>query len=176
VVEVVNNLPGCNSVNEILGSVPLASLNSGLNDAWFNVDTDRQGFFMVFYPEIKQAFVSWFTFDTQRPMEGTNANIGEPGHRWLTAQGSFEENVAELEINLTSGGIFDAPQPMPTTVPYGEMTLEFATCNAGTVTYSIPSAGVQGEIPIERVALDNASMCYLLGRELGGTSANSMEQ
>jgi hypothetical protein len=42
------------------------------------------------------------------------------------------------------------------------MKIEFAGCNAGLVTYSIPSLGLSGEIPIERIVLDNVQLCETL--------------
>ena len=92
------------------------------------------------------------------------ANLGEPGHRWLIALGDFDENFADLTLYLTSGGVFDSEMPVPSTDPYGEMTLEFSSCNKGTVTYQIPSTDNQGTVLIERIALDNVSSCYLLER------------
>ncbi len=51
---------------------------------------------------------------------------------------------------MTYGGVFDSLEPEPGTEPYGEITLEFSTCNAGTVTYDIPSFDRQGVILIKR--------------------------
>jgi hypothetical protein len=45
------------------------------------------------------------------------------------------------------------------------MTLEFSTCNAGTLIYDIASIGRQGVVPIERITLDNVPLCYLLNAE-----------
>jgi len=33
--------------------------------------------------------MAWFTHDTERPDTGVEAILGEPGHRWLTAQGPY---------------------------------------------------------------------------------------
>ena len=96
-------------------------------------------------------FLAWFTYDTERPPEDVTAFLGEPGHRWLTAQGEYVENVAALDIFVTSGGVFDSPEPEPVTEPYGEIMLEFSTCNSGIVTYDIPSIDGQGLVPIERI-------------------------
>jgi hypothetical protein len=156
------NMGNCNSTNGILGEVPLLSINAGLNDAWFNLDTNGQGFLIIIFPEIQQMFVAWFTYDTERPPEDVTALLGEPGHRWLTAQGAYEENIAQLEVFVTSGGIFDSPFPETVTEPDGEITLEFSTCNAGTLTYDIASIDRQGVVPIERITLDNVPLCYLL--------------
>ncbi len=165
-----DNLDGCNSVNEILGKVPLLEINAGLNDAWFNPETNGQGFFIIVFPEIEQIFMSWFTYDTERPPADVVANLGEPGHRWLTAQGEYEENAAELDVYITAGGVFDSEEPTPITKPEGEIMLKFNTCNAGTVTYDIPSIDRQGEVPIERITLDNVPLCYLLGNQTADAS------
>jgi len=37
--------------------------------------------------------------------------------------------------------------------------IEFTGCNAGVVTFDITSANLQGEIPIQRIALDNVPRC-----------------
>ena len=160
-----NNSNKYYSVNSILGDVPLAEINQGLNDTWFNPETTGQGFLIIVFPEIRQLFLAWFTYDTERPPGDATALLGEPGHRWLTAQGEYDENTAWLDIHMTSGGVFDSPEPRPVTEPVGEIVLEFSTCNAGTVTYDIPSIGRQDVIPIERIVLDNVPHCYLLEKE-----------
>jgi hypothetical protein len=170
-VTILNNLDGCNSVLEILGKADLLEMNAGLNDAWFNLETNGQGFFIIVSPEIKQIFLAWFTYDTERPPEDVTAILGEPGHRWLTAQGEYEENVALLDVYITSGGVFDSPEPETVTEPDGEIMLEFSTCNAGTITYDIPSIDRQGVVPIERIVLDNVELCYVLGKQVEAEAA-----
>ena len=93
-------------------SPPLLELNAGLDDAWFNPATDGQGFVITVFPEIKQVFLAWFTYDTVRPAEDGVALLGEPGHRWLTAQGPYEGNTANLTIFVTEGGVFQALIPI----------------------------------------------------------------
>ena len=109
-------------------------------------------------------FLAWFTYDMERPAEGVTAQLGEPGHRWLTAQGPFDGDTANLTIYVTAGGVFDAANPKAVTDLDGDgtMTIEFAGCNAGLVNYSITSLGISGEIPIERIALDNVPLCEAL--------------
>lgn len=159
------NLRGCNSVKQVLGMAPLAWMNAGLNDAWFNPQTSGQGFLITVFPEIKQIFMAWFTFDTERPPADVTSFLGEPGHRWLTAQGEYEENVAELALYVTAGGVFDSAQPAAITDPYGEIMLDFSSCNAGMITYDIPSIDRQGSVPIERITLDNVPLCYVLNQQ-----------
>ena len=134
-------------------------INPGLNDAWYNPDTDGQGFFIIVYPEIQLLFLSWFTYDTERPDGEVTANLGDPGHRWLTAQGNYADDEAVLDITITSGGVFDSGVPAPVPAPDGTMVVTFTGCNQGTVAYDIPSIGRQGVVPIQRIALDNVALC-----------------
>jgi hypothetical protein len=139
-------------------------INAGLNDAWFNPVTGGQGFNITVYPIRKEVFVTWFTFDTERPSEDVTAILGGPGQRWLTAQGSYAEDTAMLTIYLTEGGEFDSATPAASTDQdgYGTMKLEFSGCNEGLVTYEITSLGLSGEIPIQRIVLDNVPLCEVL--------------
>jgi hypothetical protein len=138
------------------------NINSGVNDAWFNPATNGQGFFVTVFPTIGQMFVAWFTYDTERPGAGVTANLGEPGHRWLTAFGPVTGNKAVLDIEVTSGGVFDMAEPMPTQETDGTLTVEFSGCNEGMMSYDIPSLSLVGDIPIQRIALDNADECQAM--------------
>lgn len=142
-------------------------INAGLNDAWFNLATNGQGFLIAVFPDRKEVFLAWFTFDTERPPEDVSALLGEPGHRWLTALGPYEGDTANLTIFLTEGGVFDAVEPVATTdqAGYGTMTLEFADCTEGLVNYEITSLGISGTIPIQRIVLDNVDLCETLSAQ-----------
>ena len=139
-------------------------INPGLNDAWYNPATNGQGFLIIVFPEIEQVFVAWFTFDTERPPEDVMAFLGDPGHRWLTAQGPYDGNTAILTIFVTEGGVFDSAEPVATTDLSGDgtITIEFADCTEGLVNYEITSLGISGEIPIQRIVLDNVPLCEAL--------------
>ena len=138
-------------------------INPGLNDAWFNPATDGQGFFFNVFPDQNFFFMSWFTYDTERPPEDITAILGEPGHRWLTASGSFDAgNMVVLDVNNTTGGLFDDPQEVTQNPGYGTITVTFENCNSATVDYDLPAAGVSGTIPVQRVVLDNVPLCETL--------------
>jgi formylglycine-generating enzyme required for sulfatase activity len=139
-------------------------INAGLSDAWYNPLTNGQGFMITVFPDLQQMFVAWFTYDTERPQENVTAMLGEPGHRWLTAQGPYEGDTANLTIFVTEDGVFDAAEPAATTDAAGDgtLTIEFADCANGLVSYEINSLGISGEIPIQRIALDNVSLCETL--------------
>jgi glucose/arabinose dehydrogenase len=142
---------------------PEFGINAGFNDVWLNPETAGQGLLVAAFPVIEQMFVAWFTFDIERPPQGTEASIGEPGHRWLTAQGPYQGDTAILDIYVTSGGVFDSAEPAAgPSVKDGTMTIRWTDCNTGLVSYTIDSAGVQGVIPIERATLDNVGLCESL--------------
>jgi len=141
-------------------------INPGLNDAWYDPAIDGQGFLISVFPEVQQMFVAWFTFDIERPPDSTTAVLGDPGHRWLTAQGPYVGDTANLTIFVTEGGVFDSAEPEPSTDPTGDglLTIEFADCSTGLVTYEINSLGISGEIPIQRIVPDNVVLCEVLGQ------------
>lgn len=142
-------------------------INAGLSDAWFDPATNGQGFFITIYPDIKQMYLAWFTFDTERPPEGVLAQLGDAGHRWITALGPYDGDTAVLTVYMTEGGVFDSVEPATETDLDGDgtMTFEFADCTAGIMTYHIDSINASGEIPIQRVANDNVPLCESLNTQ-----------
>ena len=135
-------------------------INPGMNDAWFNPETKGQGLLISVFEDAGVIFLAWFTFDVERPPEDVMAILGDPGHRWLTAQGTFEGDTANLDIYVTSGGVFDSSVPAPgEPVKNGTMTIKWSNCNAAVLTYEIDSPALMGEFPIERVVLDNVPWC-----------------
>jgi hypothetical protein len=148
-------------------SQPVHELNPGFSDTWFNPATPGQGFLISVLPNQQRLFLAWFTYDIERPPEDTPALLGEPGHRWLTAQGGYEATTANLTIFVTEGGIFDSIDPAASTDPAGDgsITIEFLDCSEGLLTYEIDSLGIQGEIPIQRVVPDNIALCETLAAQ-----------
>jgi len=144
----------------------LAEMNAGLNDAWFNPMTNGQGIFITVFPDIELVFLSWFTFDSSLPPDGTTFNLPDPGNRWLTAAGTIVGNQATMDIDFTSGGLFDQSSDLQRTDPPGSdgtIVLTFEDCNSGTVEYDITSIEQTGTVPIQRIVTDNIALCDLLG-------------
>lgn len=133
-------------------------MNTGLNDGWYNPDTQGQGFFITVFPELGYVSLSWFTYDTVRPDEAATANLGEPGHRWLNAVGTYTDNQAVMDISFATGGLFDT-QTEISEVYDGTIILTLTDCKSGMVEYDIPSIDRQGVVPIQRVADDNIMLC-----------------
>lgn len=133
-------------------------MNAGLNDAWFDPDTDGQGFFITVFPELGVVLLAWFTYDTELPLVDAEANLGDAGHRWFIAVGSIDGNQAVMDIEMTSGGIFDQPSDVKRRMD-GTIKLIFEDCKSGTVEYNIPSINQHNTVPIQRVVKDNISLC-----------------
>jgi len=105
---------------------------------------------------------------TELPAPDATANLGDAGHRWLTAVGPISGNQAVMNIEMTSGGLFDTSTEIIRTDPPGSdgsITLTFDSCNSGTIEYNIPSIDRQGIVPIQRVASDNIALCEALQSE-----------
>lgn len=140
-------------------------INAGLNDAWYDPSTDGQGFFITVYADLGVVSLAWFTYDTELPPDDAQANLGDPGHRWMTALGPIVGNRISMNIDMTSGGLFDTPTDIEHTNPPGSdgtIVLTFYDCNSGTVEYDITSINQQGTVPIRRVANDNIGLCEVL--------------
>lgn len=156
-----------------IGTASAFHINYGLNGSWKNPATRGQGFFVDVFPDINLMFFAWFTYDTSRPPTSVKANLGEPGHRWLTAFGPYTGNRADLEIEITSGGVFNSATPTPSQEPDGTITVEFKNCKEGTVTFNIPSINGQGTMPITRIAEDNVESCEAINSSLQSLQINS---
>jgi plastocyanin len=136
------------------------AINTALSDAWFDPLTNGQGFFIIVWEDIQTVFLSWFTYDTERPPQDVTAILGEPGHRWLTAQGAYSGDTAALNVYETAGGVFDSPTPQPDpALLVGTINITWTGCNAGVLSYDLPSLSLSGDIPIERIVLDNVPAC-----------------
>ena len=88
--------------------------------------------------------------------------MGDPGHRWLTGYGPFQDTSADLSVEWTKGGVFDSASPVPIHSEDGTISLEFEDCETGTVTYDLGSLNVSGVVPIQRIANDNVELCESL--------------
>lgn len=164
----VHSSPGQNRDSRMNGRVVVVEeavdpfqINAAISDAWFFPATSGQGFFIIVWEKSKSIFLAWFTYDTERPPEDVSAILGEPGHRWLTAVGPYEGDTALLDVFLSSGMIFDSGEPPVDTAKMEGATIEIVwiDCKVGILKYDIPSLGLSGEMPIERIVEDNVPAC-----------------
>ncbi len=130
-----------------------------MSGSWFFPPTSGQGFLIDVFDAANLMFLAWFTYDLERPAGDVAAMIGDPGHRWLTALGPIVGNIANLDINWSSGMIFDSAIPPVASDPDGSLTVEFYDCYTGLVRYDLGASGRQGEVPIERILNDAVPFC-----------------
>lgn len=123
-----------------LPSPPAFAVSDAVAGSWFNPATPGQGFFVDVLAESNQLFVGWFTY------EGAGASSLV---RWLTAQGPYANGRADLVVTATTGGRFDANDPV-TNQPIGTLRIDFADCTRATATYAL--GATQGTIPLTRIA------------------------
>ena len=141
-------------------------INAGLNDAWVSADAPFQGMFITAFPVLKLMFAAWFTFDSVPPGGSAMAMFGSPDQRWVTALGLYDSNRAELKAELTTGGEFNASDPLPIQdTEYGTINIEFANCEKGSVEFDFPSAGEQGSFNIKRVVDSDVALCEALNSD-----------
>ena len=142
-------------------------INSGLNDAWVNADAPFQGMFISVYPDTGLVFIAWFTFDSELPAGGNIAIFGASDQRWVTGVGVINGNRVELNLELTSGGVFNASDPVATQdTDYGSMTLVFDGCDSGIATFSFTGPALSGSFEIRRaVETSNTLRLALAGSQ-----------
>lgn len=139
----------------------VVQIDQSMSGSWYDPDTSGQGFFFDVLVDKQALFAGWMTYDLQRPMIGTEATIGDPGHRWMTAYGEFSENVAKLNLQTTVGGVFNMPTEL-TEVEEGTLEVELFDCNSGVITFDLIGPGISGAIPIRRGNPANSQACRSL--------------
>ena len=137
-------------------------INPGINGTWFDPNTLGQGFLIDVLPASNTFFIAWFTNDTSLPDSNLAAVVGDPGQRWLSAQGELgSDNSVTLDIFSVSGGIFNQSSDILNEI-VGSMTVTFGDCTAGIVDYSFNDSSLTGSIPIQRIVNDNVALCEQL--------------
>ena len=148
------------------GTPEVFVINQGIAGGWFDPGTPGQGFLIDVDPELEFIFVAWFTFDDE-----DGAKVGSADQRWLTAQGFYAGDEADvgangsimLPITNTTGGVFDDPTPVEPGETVGTMILRFDSCSAGEISYLLDAEGLEGTIAIERLLPGTAALCEVLG-------------
>jgi len=136
-------------------------INPGLNDAWYEPSIDGQGFFVSVFPEKRMLLLSWLTYDTELPSQVELGQLGNPGQRWLTAEGSYSGSEAKLVVYSASGGLFREASPAPVLEAIGTIDVQFGGCNQALLQYKLGS-WTEGSIVIHRIGADNLAICESL--------------
>jgi hypothetical protein len=151
-------IPGSGNLCESLSSNAPQSvdINTGMDGSWYSEDTPGQGFLLDVHQDSAGnnfMFVAWFTY----------GDVSSSGLRWLTAQGTFNGPTAVLELNETTGGVFDGPRGIDTE-PVGTLTVDFTDCANARFDYDIPAEGRMGTIDTVRLLAGNEAVCEEITR------------
>ncbi|HVV96046.1 MAG TPA: hypothetical protein VHC92_02765 [Rhodanobacteraceae bacterium] len=123
-------------------TVPPPPLSAyGFSGTWFDPATGGQGFIINVNPVDVQTFVGWYTY----AIDGES--VGEAGQRWFTAQGPHSTGSStpdELTIYESTGGTFDASDPV-TTTPVGTASLMFESCTSASLEYNFTAGEMSGK-------------------------------
>jgi len=146
------------------GDVYFDPVQSG---AWFNPETPGQGFFLDVMAQDNRIFLGWLTYDLERPETDPSGFLGDNGQRWLTASGTFHGAAADLDLYTTTGGVFDEPEPLPSTQIVGHLEILLRDCQSGEISYDLGSIGRSGVIPIRRISAAAGEPCENLMSKAG---------
>jgi hypothetical protein len=131
-------------------STPTASLLSG---NWYDPSTSGQGFMLDFSPSINTLFGAWYTFARNGEQIG-----GLVSQNWFTLQTDQllpgTRSLSNVPIIETSGGAFDAPTPLPTSVVVGKADIALQSCAKMTLQYHFSAGtnqGLSGGITLQRL-------------------------
>jgi len=141
-------------VSAIQESEGAFAINQGVAGTWVNPETLGQGFLIDIDPVNQFMFLAWFSYDNTASAK----NIGSPEQRWFTAQGNYSGNSASLPLFVTSGGEFNSGQAV-TTEQDGTLDISFEDCGAASADFDIPSASLQGNIPLIRALPATIPLC-----------------
>ncbi len=128
-------------------------IDFGVSGAWFEPATTGQGFFMEAIPTSQVLAVAWFTFIP----ENMSAEPGVPNHRWFTGAGSYVDNVATIDLTLTTGGEFDLETPVENSPAgsVGSVSIEFHSCTEATLVYELFEENLSGVIELKRITAND---------------------
>lgn len=115
--------------------------NQGLTGTWLNGDTPGQGWLIDVWDDggTLSVFAAWFTYDVETPPADETDGFSSKQHRWLTASGTMTGNVANLQMQLNSGGVFNQSDPT-TPSPLGTMTIDFSDCGTAQISWDFDNA------------------------------------
>ena len=83
--------------------------------------------------------------------------------RWVSGVGTYSSNSVTISVELISGGIFNASEPLATQEHgYGTITIVFINCNEAVLSYDFPTLGLDGQMTLTRAVPDNLTLCEAL--------------
>ncbi len=105
--------------------------------------------------------MAWFAYDTEQADAAVPSTVGDASNRWLTAAGSFQDNVFVGTVFKSSGGLFDDPTAVATT-SVGDVMIAFNDCSTAVMSYTLDDSNLSNTINIQRVSGANVDFCEQL--------------
>ncbi|MEM6938261.1 MAG: hypothetical protein AAF552_17525 [Pseudomonadota bacterium] len=130
---------------QILDESPAFAIDNRISAGWFNPAAAGQGLLFEYVPATNVLVAYWFTFDF---------TSGE--QLWLVGSGTPSEGRATLEMLSATGGVMNASDPVEKPV-WGELTVDFSSCERATAWFNASNAQQSGQIPLDRLYL--TSLC-----------------
>ena len=156
-----NSSVDTNSVIRVNRAFVLADefpITEGLSGAWFNPETNGQGFYLEGLPSAGTIIMAWFTFDATTPDPEVPSTVGDASNRWLTAAGNFDGNVFAGQLLQTGNGLFDDPTAVVNTV-VGDVSIVFQDCGHAILSYVLNESGLNNTVDIQRISGANIEFC-----------------
>jgi len=125
----------------VAGTAPSIPINAGVSGTWFDPSRPGQGFVLDVVPAINSLIVGWFTWSA------TEAGR----HDWISAIGPITTGSATVDLQRSTGGLFNSATPPVVTTSVGSATFRFSNCENGTVTFQRSDINASGTIAIRRV-------------------------
>ena len=105
----------------------------GHSGSWLDPGAQQQGFVLEVEPSTRGIVASWYTFDPAQSRDGREAAT------WYTAQGTLAGDASTLTVFRTTGGVFDAADPVASAA-VGTLALRARGCSAIDASYSLTLA------------------------------------
>jgi hypothetical protein len=117
------------------------SADFALSGNWYDATKGGQGFVIEMNPLAPALFLTWYTYAV------AGAAQGAAGQRWYTAIAAYAPGARSIPLTLyeTTGGLFDASSPTPTSAAVGTATLTFSSCSAARLVSSFTSGSNAGQ-------------------------------
>lgn len=131
------------------------AIGDALDGNWTDPVASTQGLMLDYIAEAEALFVAWFTYTEQpvAPADPPEPGIGAAGQRWLVGTLAVSGTSASGDLVAPAGGAFEQPEQAGQVSPVvGSMTIEFAGCDRGEVSYEIDTAGLAGGFAIRPLA------------------------
>lgn len=125
------------------------AIRGDFSGTWFDPDRPGQGVMLEVFGG-GRATVAWYTFDAD----------GAP--LWLYGVGALDGATVHVQLQYVSGGVFPPAEQTGDVVvaPWGEATLHFTGCNAGSIEWAAFTDEVEpGAMPLTRATGIHGTRC-----------------